>query len=391
MNSGDRPRLRQGWRDWAADIGLVLFGALYAGVVTLLIWDDPTVSDRTLYSHLVVAFVSCVVLWFRRRWPVGVALVLLPLATFADLSAGAQLAALFTVAIHRPWKLSLAVCAANILVRTGFLLALPDVDEPVSELIVYVTITSFAVLGWGLFIRHRRQLIASLRDRAARAEVEAALRAEQAQHRAREQIAREMHDVLGHRLSLLSVHAGALAYRPDASAAEVSQAAEVIRASAHQALQDLRSVIGVLRAPAGDLPQPTLADVHTLVADAVRAGTPVDLRSSVSGSVPEGVGRTAYRIVQEGLTNVRRHAAGASVLVVVRGAAGEGLTVEVRNTAASGGGAGEGGVPGSGQGLIGLAERVALAAGRLEYGPVSGSGAGVAGGFRLAAWLPWPA
>ncbi|GAB3426216.1 sensor histidine kinase [Flindersiella endophytica] len=381
------PGRRRNWRDWVADIGLVLFAALYAAVVALLIWDDPTVSDRTLYSHLVVAGVSCVVLWFRRRWPVGVALVLLPLATFADLSAGAQLAALFTVAIHRRWKLALAICASNILLRSVFLLTVPGVDEPISELIGYVTITSFAVLGWGLFIRHRRQLIASLRDRAARAEVEAALRAEQAQHRAREQIAREMHDVLGHRLSLLSVHAGALAYRPDASASEVSQAAEVIRASAHQALQDLRSVIGVLRAPAGDLPQPTLADVHALVADAVRAGTLVDLRSSISGEVPDGPGRTAYRIVQEGLTNVRRHAPGASVVVVVQGAAGDGLTVEVTNTATSrrGDEALLGSELGSGQGLIGLAERVALAAGRLEYGP------GASGGFRLAAWLPWPA
>src|SRR5262249_56557879 len=87
------------------------------------------------------------------------------------------------------------------------------------------------------------------------------LRAEQAQQRAREQIAREMHDVLGHRLSLLSVHAGALEYHPDASAEEIARAAKVIRESAHQALQDLREVIGVLRAPVGQLPQPTLAAV----------------------------------------------------------------------------------------------------------------------------------
>jgi signal transduction histidine kinase len=279
-----------------------------------------------------------------------------------------------------------AICVANVVARAGFLLALPTVDEPINELILYSAITSFAVTGWGLFIRHRRQLIASLRDRAARAEVEASLRAEQAQHRAREQIAREMHDVLGHRLSLLSVHAGALAYRPDASASEVSQAAEVIRASAHQALQDLREVIGVLRAPAGELPQPTLADVHSLVADAVRAGTRVDLRSETPGEVPDGLGRTAYRIVQEGLTNVRRHAPGADVVVLVRGASGEGLTVEVSNSAARAGADGAvSPLPGSGQGLIGLAERVALAAGRLEYGP------GASGGFRLAAWLPWPA
>jgi signal transduction histidine kinase len=257
--------------------------------------------------------------------------------------------------------------------------------------------------------------VLSLRDRAVRAETEAHLRAEQAQQRARDEIAREMHDVLGHRLSLLSVHAGALEFRPDASPGEIARAAEVIRENAHLALQDLREVIGVLRAPVGELPQPTLADVRQLVTESGRAGMWVGLREELDGAaVPDLVGRTAYRTVQEGLTNARKHAPGAEVVVRLAGSPGEGLTVEVCNEAPDSGPAGalhpDPPLPGPpvgersptassgsgvvhspqltvapGQGLVGLAERVALADGRLEHGPTAG------GGWRLAAWLPWPA
>jgi signal transduction histidine kinase len=252
-----------------------------------------------------------------------------------------------------------------------------------------------------------------------------------------------MHDVLGHRLSLLSVHAGALEFRPDASAEEIAGAAKVIRENAHQALQDLREVIGVLRAPVGELPQPTLADVRQLVAESGRAGMRVGLHEEVAGTVPDLVGRTAYRIVQEGLTNARKHAPGAEVRVRLAGSPGQGLTVEVGNDApgpapapdrdpgpvpgpapdpdpgpvlgpapdpdpapgpgpasdppgpvpgppvgersrSPDGDAGRDPQPRSGQGLVGLAERVTLASGRLEHGPTAG------GGWRLSAWLPWP-
>jgi signal transduction histidine kinase len=172
----------------------------------------------------------------------------------------------------------------------------------------------------------------------------------------------------------------------------------VIRENAHQALQDLREVIGVLRAPVGELPQPTLADVAQLVAESGRAGMRVALRDETSGAVPDLAGRTAYRVVQEALTNARKHAPGAEVLVHLAGSPGNGLTVEVRNQRVPGPdpdpapgpgpaddpGPGPANDPGAGQGLVGLAERVALASGRLEHGPTP------EGGWRLAAWLPWP-
>lgn len=380
---------RRSLRDWIVDTGLFLIAAAYGLAWAVLALDDSETSLSRLAVSQTIAGVACVALWLRRRWPTGLALVLAPVSAVFDLAAGAQLVALFTVAIHRPVKVTLAVGAAVLLCRPIAIAVYaarygPPVDPPVSDILLYTATTTLAVIGWGLFIRHRRQLVLSLRDRAEHAEAEARLRAERAQQSAREQIAREMHDVLGHRLSLLSVHAGALEYRPDAPPEEVARTAGVIRESAHQALQDLREVIGVLRAPVGELPQPTLADVHQLVADSHSAGMRVELRERVTGTVPESAGRTAYRIVQEGLTNARKHAPRSRVEVSVSGAPGSGLSVEVRNTAADAAADAES-TTGSGQGLIGLAERVSLAQGTLEYGT-----AAPPGGFRLQAWLPWP-
>lgn len=374
------PRRRSG-RDRAVDVGLFLCAVGYGVVLSALLIDDPTVSPPGLIVDQAISAVACGALWLRRRWPVGLALGLVPVATFADLSFGALLVALFTVAVHRPVKVTAVVGAASLLTKSVFLLLVGLPGTELTGWLAFLATNTFAVVGWGLFIRHRRQLLLSLRERAARAEGEARLRAEQAQHHAREQIAREMHDVLGHRLSLLSVQAGALEYRPDASAEEIATATRVIRASAHQALQDLREVIGVLRAPVEELPQPTLADVHELVAESVRAGMRVQLRDGTAGTVPDRAARTAYRVVQEGLTNARKHAPGTDVSVTIAGAPQRGVTVEVCNGAASVT-SNTTDVPGSGQGLIGLAERAALVAGRLEHGRTA------AGGYRLFAWLP---
>jgi hypothetical protein len=186
-----------------------------------------------------------------------------------------------------------------------------------------------AALGWGLFIHFRRQLILSLRDRAARAETEAQLRAERAQQRAREEIAREMHDVLGHRLSLLSVHAGALEFRPDAPAEEIAGAAKVIRENAHQALQDLCEVLGVLRGP-GRRAAP--ADPGRRQAAGGRIGPGRDAGRPAPGD-RRGRPRPGrpHRLPDRagGLTNARKHAPGAEVTVALTGAPGLGLTVEV--------------------------------------------------------------
>ncbi|GII58279.1 two-component sensor histidine kinase [Planotetraspora thailandica] len=374
---------RRSRRDWIVDTCLFLSAAglalLTSGERLLITMPQPAWLFGL--DHIIAAL-GCASLWVRRRWPVELALVLIALSTFSEFVAGAMLMALFTVAVHRPPRVSLLVFALSLVAGVVFVIVRPEPGVPALFMWLFGTTIQSAVTGWGLFIRHRRELVLSLRDRAARAEVEAHLRAEQAQLRTREAIAREMHDVLGHRLSLLSVHAGALQYRPDAPAEDIARAAKVIRESAHQALQDLREVIGVLRAPVGELPQPTFADVQQLVAESGQAGMRVDLHDETGGAVPDGVGRTTYRIVQEALTNARRHAAGADVLVSVTGSPAEGLTVEVANGERDAPPGHDGTRPG--QGLAGLAERVALAGGRLDHGPTA------SGGWRLTAWLPWP-
>ena len=264
-----------------------------------------------------------------------------------------------------------------------------DPETPFWVGIVIAVLATAGVIAWGMFVRARRQLVLSLRDRAERAEAEQQLRVEQARQQERARIAREMHDVLAHRISLLSLHAGALEFHPDASPEEVARAAGVIRASAHDALEDLRTVIGVLRegADGGDpeRPQPTLADLPALIEESREAGMQVRFKVELSDAdaVPVAAGRSAYRIVQEGLTNARKHAHGAAVEVTVEGAAGSGLTIEIRNRLPVGVAAGSD-IPGTGTGIVGLAERASLAGGRLEHGRTA------AGDYRLWVWLPWP-
>jgi signal transduction histidine kinase len=368
-------RRRRSTRDWIVD-SIVFVCAVLFGLYTYSEGEHDPVNTALLALDLYSGLALCLLLWFRRRWPTQLALLAAVVTIYSEASSGAALVLIMTVAIHKPWRTSLLVFAANAVSLVVYLHVRHKSDA--GALMVAATALYLAEVGWGLYIRSRRQLLQTLRDRADRAETVAKLQAEQAQLRAREELAREMHDVLGHRLSLLSVHAGALAYRPDASTQEVAGAAEIIRASAHQALQDLREVIGVLRAPVGELPQPAFADLPALVEGSREAGIPVDLVLDAPGALPEHVGRTAYRIVQEGLTNAVKHAPGEPVAISVIGAPGNGLSVELRNPAPNR-------RRGDGQGLKGLGERAALVDGRLEHGRTPD------GDFRLFAWLPWPA
>jgi signal transduction histidine kinase len=199
-----------------------------------------------------------------------------------------------------------------------------------------------------------------------------------------------MHDVLAHRLSLLATYAGAIEYRPDAPPEQVARAAGVVRAGAHQALDELREVITVLREDDGDgdgaeRPQPGLADLPRLVEESRDAGARIQLDDRVAdpAALPGAAGRTAYRVVQEGLTNARKHAPGEPVQVVIDGRPGGGLLIEIRNPVVNGHAA-RPVIGGSGTGLIGLTERVRLAGGELDHQAADGE-------FRLSARLPWPA
>ncbi|MEU5553941.1 histidine kinase [Micromonospora sp. NPDC047793] len=387
---------RRTMRDWLIDSTCFL---LSLGWVVLTTFDAlapaPIVAERLPYGWMIVAdavvgLACTVALWWRRRWPLGLLLVTLPLTMLSVTSIAALLIIYFTVVVHLRTAVALAVTAAALVCNMFFALFRPDPQSSYWAATIWGVVITLLVMAWAMFVRARRQLVLSLRERAERAEAEQQLRVAQAQQVERTRIAREMHDVLAHRISLLSLHAGALEFRPDASPEEVSRAAGVIRGSAHAALQDLREVIGVLRADTSltaepERPQPTLDDLPALVAESRAAGTRVDLRDRVSDPerLPAGLGRSVYRIVQEGLTNARKHAGGAAVTVGLSGAPGDGLAVEIRNRWPVGDAVPS--IPGTGTGLIGVAERVTLAGGRLEHGRDD------SGDFRLAAWLPWPA
>jgi signal transduction histidine kinase len=320
---------------------------------------------------------------------VQLALAAIVVGLFTVAGAVAGVIIFFSVALHRRFAVTAAIAVGSVLSGAAFCAIRPERGTDYWESVAWNTVILVITMLWGMVLRSRRQLVLSLRDRAERAEAEQQLRIVQARALERTRIAREMHDVLAHRISLLSLHAGALEIRGDAEPAEVASAAGVIRASAHQALQDLREVIGVLREPAADdapeRPQPTLGELPALAQESRAAGARVhlDVRVGDSALLPAGTGRTAYRIVQEGLTNARKHAPGTAVRVTVEGAAGAGLTVDVRNPAPVGRPVPA--IPGTGIGLVGLAERATLAGGRLTHGRTAD------GEFVLAAWLPWPA
>ena len=384
-------RIRRSGRDWFVDICCFLIALiLWAGF--WIISSEEGATGPLAKVDVVVGALSCLALWLRRRYPLQLALVLSVVVGCCFVTGiGALVIALFTVAVHRRFLVAAAVVLLQVALAPLFPLLRPDWQDVLGPLDFIVTgLAAGAILAWGMFVRARRQLVLSLRERAVRAEAEQRLRVAQARQLERARIAREMHDVLAHRISLVSLHAGGLEFRPDAPPAEIASAAGVIRDSAHQALQDLREIIGVLRqedpeADAPDRPQPTLADLPELVDESRRAGVRVrlDRRLPDLAAVPAGVGRNAYRIVQEALTNARKHGGGAGVEVTVAGGAGDGLTVEVRNPLAVG--ARPPAIPGTGTGIIGLVERASLAGGRLEHGRTA------SGDFRIWAWLPWAA
>ncbi|MFJ5601391.1 sensor histidine kinase [Micromonospora parva] len=231
-------------------------------------------------------------------------------------------------------------------------------------------------LVFGLWVRARRDTLAALRDRAERLEREQEARADQARAEERTRIAREMHDVVAHRVSLMVVHAGAL----EVTAVDPAtvEAAALIRTTGRQALTDLREVLGVLRqAGPAVLPERGLDALDELIGESRAAGLRVSRQDEgVPTVLPATLGRTAYRVVREALTNVRKHAADAETVVGLHYLP-DGLEVLVRNGPSEGGTA----LPGAGQGLLGLRERVELLGGRLEARPADG-------GFLVRALIP---
>jgi signal transduction histidine kinase len=370
----DGPDEERGRRDRVVDATIYLIAFAISAATLAGSWQVHPPWLRVV--DVVVGIAALVSLHWRRSHPAAVGIGIGAVSLVVLTASGANLAATFNAAIRARGR-DLVIIGA-LLIAWAFASPLLYPSGSYWANAGACLLLTGVVLGWGLFVRARRELVRSLRAQGDRA-------ADEARAAERGRIAREMHDVLAHRLSLLSVHAGALEFHPDAPAEEVAAAAGVIRESARTALEELRGVIGVLREDAGENltqpPQPTLADLAALVEESRAAGMRVTARIELGdGAPPAAVGRTAYRIAQEGLTNARKHAPGAAVTLTVRARGGE-LQVEVRSLAPVAVAA-VAPLPGARTGLIGLAERVSLAGGTLEHG-VDPDGA-----FVLRASLP---
>jgi signal transduction histidine kinase len=379
-------RLTPAQTTWLSTVFAVVIG----GLLWLSVAQDQWQSARTLFwGDLALGVASLAAMQFRRRWPFAVT-VLTSAATAVSVSAiGPWIVCQVSLSARRRWREILPTAALSVLVGQANIAVQPNQTVSWYVDLLFCVLAAGVVVAVGLYLGARRDLIASLHDRAERAEREQALQISTARAGERTRIAREMHDVLAHRMSLVAVHAGALAYRTDLSAAETRETAAIIQANSQRALADLREILGLLRDTERGIdvthhrPQPTLGDLDSLLDDERAAGAHVTLRSDLEDldALPESIGRSAFRIVQEGLTNARKHAPHALVTVELTGHPGNGLDLSVRNPVRVGGELN--GKDGAGFGLIGLAERAAASHGRLEHGLTPN------GDFVLRAWLPW--
>jgi signal transduction histidine kinase len=317
------------------------------------------------------------------RWPVWSAVALAVLAAVSPLATPPSTVGTLHVARTRPFAVAVGVATAGIAAHAVRGLWNPMPGLSFTWWLVLVVIGHAGLVGWGALAEARRVVIASLEERALRAEAEQGRRIAEARAAERTRMARDMHDVLAHRLSLLATYAGALEFRPDLAPEKVSKAAGVIRSGVHQALDELRDVISVLRDGTDDSlarPVPALADLPALVEETQAVGTPVAVQDSLVSQPPGTTGRTAYRVLQEALTNARKHAPGQPVSIALDGTPGEHLIIAVTNPLCSEPTV----IPGTGTGLGGLTERVRLAGGQLDHQVTARE-------FRLHALLPWPA
>ena len=360
-----------------------------------LFWEAPPVFYGSLVLKLLGVSAAVVLIRFRRRAPMLVVVSLSALSSVTVMLGGFASWGIASLCTRRRWKEILPAGAVFIgfqllsgPVRRG--LGLPTVtalrvnDTPLQEpwpLIVgggVLLLYTVVLVAIGMYTGARRELIASMRAQVEQAEREQQLRVAQGQAAERQRIAREMHDVLAHRISLVSMYSGALAYRDDLNPEQTREIAETIRENANLALTELRGVLGSLRGEDGDRPQPTLADLPGLIADNRAAGLRIEFSGVTLKGLSPAVSRHAYRIVQEGLTNARKHAPGTKVEVRLSGDPESGLRIELRNPVNGRGAA----VPGGGYGLLGLAERTGLVGGWIEHGIRDEV-------FQLEAWMPW--
>ncbi|MEV8590353.1 sensor histidine kinase [Streptomyces sp. NPDC051180] len=377
---------------WA--VVLLGFSLLWVGTA------DPPDGNPVGYGLVAVLFSLVVAL--RRRAPekmlllavaLGVAQLAFDLPPF--LADFAMLVIIFTVAAHDGprWASRLAL-AGGLVASTLSQLRWPmeGTDSGAAKVFFTIIMTVPFALAWvlGDSLRTRRAYFAQLEERASRLEKEREAQAKVAVAAERARIARELHDVVAHNVSVMVVQADGAAYVMESSPETARQALETISTTGRQALAEMRRLLGILRTgehqEAGEyVPQPDVQQIEDLVEQVRGAGLTVDF--AIEGSprpLPSGVELTAYRIVQEALTNTRKHGGpdvGASVRLVYFDD-GLGLLVEDDGRGAPQEMYEDGGADGRGHGLIGMRERVGMVGGTLDAGPRPG------GGFRISALLP---
>ncbi|MFJ4337155.1 sensor histidine kinase [Streptomyces sp. NPDC088915] len=369
-----------------------------------LLWVGSTYpAVRHPIAYGVVAALFSLAVALRRRVPekmllltvaLGLAQLALDLEPF--LADFAMFVIVYTVAVHDGprWASRLALAgglSAATLAQLRWPVDDPSTSAPARVFFTVIMTVPFA-LAWvlGDSLRTRRAYFAQLEERASRLEQEREAQAKVAVAAERARIARELHDVVAHNVSVMVVQADGAAYVMDSSPETAKQALETISGTGRQALAEMRRLLGILRTgehqEAGEyVPQPDVGQIEDLVEQVRGAGLTVDF--AIEGSprpLPSGVELTAYRIVQEALTNTRKHGGpdvGASVRLVYFDD-GLGLLVEDDGRGAPQEMYEDGGADGRGHGLIGMRERVGMVGGTLDAGPRPG------GGFRISALLP---
>ena len=354
--------------------------ALVVALIAVAQVTEPGYSNLQVVVILAAGLLAAALAVVRRRLPLWfLAAAVLHSALTGDVSAAlpfaAYAAARFGPAGRVRW-IALGLAAPVTLQPWQFAAA----DDTVNNvLIMLVALVLPAVLG--LWVRARAELLVALRERAERAESEQRTLAREAVLEERARITREMHDVVGHRVSLMVLQAGAVDMAAE-DPVRVRQLAGQLQDAGRRSLEELRQLLGLLTDGGEDAPltpQPGLSDVDELVEDARRAGLDVALtRSGGPRELDPTVGRTAYRVVQEGLTNAGKHAPGGPVAVTLEVRDGE-LAVTVTNRRATRPPAA---LPSGGLGLIGLRERVRTVGGTLR------AESRLDGGFRVEAVMP---
>jgi signal transduction histidine kinase len=379
------------WRLWSRYWFDVLTVAAIAGGIVAVFHNHGTVDGwlyRSLWLEVPLVVAIIAPLLARRRFPFGapvaVAIAVI-VATLLDdrlvpnnffvFLAGA--AAVFLMALLRDWRQ--AVAGLAIIFGAEAFVARADPNGGIGDF-VFSNVLFAVVWIVGFSLGRKFEEADEAKERAARAEREREQQARTAVAEERARIARELHDVVGHSVSVMTVQASGVRrlLRPDQD--REREALLVVERTGREALAEMRRMVGVLRRPEEApalAPQPSLDHLNRLVDQAREAGLPVELRIEGEAiQLPAGIDLTAYRLVQEGLTNVVKHAEATRAEVLVNYGDGY-LEVTVRDD-----GRGLGNGDGGGHGLVGMRERVSVYGGEIDAGPQTG------GGYRLRAKLP---